>query len=176
SARSPDYRSAVVEVVKGSDLRNGGPVDVSVSINGGADYTGRRLEYLYTPLPVVTGVEPGVGSTVGGTQVRVTGDDFSRESVRRCLFRSAGDDSMVETVAVSYLQDDAPTGDIAGVLCRAPPSLEPRIVYVSVIANEDPETVRARCWTCAVASSSTGRTSRSKAWSRRQRQRRATSS
>ena len=149
SARSADYSSAVVEVVKGTDLRNGGPVDVSVSINGGADYSGHRLEYLYTPLPVVRGVEPGVGSTVGGTEVRVTGDDFTRKSVRRCLFRSVGDDSMVETVDVSYIHDDAPAlgrrregGDISGVLCRAPPSLRPRIVYVSVIANENPQTLR----------------------------------
>ena len=51
-----------------------GTVDITVTTPGGTSAVGAADEFTYTPVPVVTGVSPDTGPTVGGTTVTITGE------------------------------------------------------------------------------------------------------
>jgi hypothetical protein len=54
-----------------------GTVDVRVTTNAGRSAIVPRDQFSYVSTPVIQGVRPRVGSTVGGNQVTISGDDFT---------------------------------------------------------------------------------------------------
>ena len=54
-----------------------GTVDVTVTTPGGTTPTGPADQFTYVPMPGVGGVAPGQGPAAGGTQVTITGTDFT---------------------------------------------------------------------------------------------------
>jgi hypothetical protein len=59
-----------------------GMVDITVTTGGGTSSTGSADQFTYvsTPVPIVTHVSPGTGTTAGGTSVTITGNNFSSVS------------------------------------------------------------------------------------------------
>jgi hypothetical protein len=54
-----------------------GTVDVQVFAGGGQTATGPQDQFTYTSAPIVTGVTPRAGPPSGGTQVAISGDQFT---------------------------------------------------------------------------------------------------
>ena len=155
-AYSIDYTAIVSEVVKGTDLNHGGSVQVSVSINGGVDYSADNLLFEYNPVPTVHNITPAYGSINGRTALRIEGYNFRRQSARFCLFWDVGDPmdngtlvpiskyqlseaarpfafSVSRVANKTIHQEDR---SIAEVVCMTPASLKPRDVYVTVVSSE----------------------------------------
>jgi large repetitive protein len=57
-----------------------GTVDVTVTTGEGTSSTSLYDQFTYVPVPTVTGVQPGAGSTGGYSSVTVTGTDFTDAS------------------------------------------------------------------------------------------------
>lgn len=134
SAYSQDYRGLATEIVKGTELNHGGTVEVAISLNGGVDFSKNNPSFEYKPVPIVQGLTPAHGSIYGGTRVRVVGYNFSKESVKSCLFW--GRDVSVyygntETVPISTYVSSTE------VVCTTPAWMKSQDVSILVIANED---------------------------------------
>jgi len=54
-----------------------GTVDVTVTTPGGTSATGPADHFTYIPAPMVTGVSPSSGPTLGGTTVAITGTSLN---------------------------------------------------------------------------------------------------
>ena len=138
SAFSEEYNALVTEIVKGADLNHGGSVELSLSINGGADFSKRNTQFDYTAIPIVRNVFPAHGSTYGGTKIRVTGDNFSRSSAQSCLFWSS-DVSVVNTTSASagfLASSPVLSYGMGDVTCVIPAATESKLVSVSIIGSE----------------------------------------
>ena len=130
SAVSEEYNALVTEIVKGADLNYGGSVELSVSINRGADFSKRNTHFEYNAIPIVRNVLPAHGSTYGGTKIKVTGDNFSRDSAQSCLFWGS---------RVSFINGTASpvlSYGMAEITCAVPAAMEPQLVSVSIIGSE----------------------------------------
>ncbi|KAL7555003.1 hypothetical protein ACHAWF_018580 [Thalassiosira exigua] len=148
TAYSNDYVASVIEIVKGSDLNHGGTVDVAVSVNGGGDFSVHNPLFEYKPVPIVQNITPAHGSLVGGTAVRVAGDNFSRKSARFCLFSEIGVSAqgLAEVVPISTYAS-LETGVAGGslfpsdtaveeVICVTPAWPKPQYVHVTIVSSE----------------------------------------
>lgn len=122
----------------------------NVQLNDGADFSSNNPLFEYTPVP------PAYGSIKGGTILRVTGDNFSHESARFCLFWSIGakftdgtKSGLNELVPISnyvtssYNISASQSDDtfINAVTCSTPASLKPHYVHVAVVSSEDLSTL-----------------------------------
>ena len=141
-----DYHASVTEIVKGKDINYGGTVSVAVSLNG-VDFSTKNPYFEYIAVPSVRRITPTHGSVTGGTKVRLTGENFSRNSVRSCLFYGI-ESGFVEIVPVTkYIEADVninerfPSIDDLGAVCITPASLVPQDVFILVFANEEFETL-----------------------------------
>ena len=149
SAYSNDYNAKAIEVVKGTDVNHGGSVEVAVSINSGHDWSSRRNPlFEYRPVPIVQSITPAYGSIVGGTAVRLEGDNFSRDSVKFCVFWGIGasnaNGGMIQVVPISKYSVVGNSTTESGALevtCTTPASLKPQLVHVVVVASEDVSTL-----------------------------------
>jgi len=148
TAYANDYQAKVIEVVKGTNLNHGGIVEVAVSINNGHDWSSQNPLFEYKPVPIVQSISPSYGSIVGGTSIRLVGDNFSRKSARFCLFWGIGASisngiqrGLVETAPITSYGAKNSTrseaADIREVTCTTPASLKSQYVHVAVVANED---------------------------------------
>ena len=146
-AFSEDYNSLVTEIVKGADLNHGGNVELSVSINGGADFSKWNTHYEYNAIPIVRNVIPAHGSTHGGTIIKVIGDNFSRNSAQSCLFW--GSDASIINGTFSGFVTASPVlrYGVAEVTCAVPAAMEPQLVSVSIVGSEGTKQWIDSVWT-----------------------------
>lgn len=128
SAYSDDYKGSVTEVVKGTDLNHEGFVEVAVSLNGGSDFSTDNPIFEYKAVPIVQSISPSHGSVMGGTSIRVKGDNFDRNAVKSCLFWST---SSIQVVPIT--QYVSPTE----VICTSPASMESHDAHLLLFANDD---------------------------------------
>jgi hypothetical protein len=136
AAFSEEYNALVTEIVKGADLNHGGSVELSVSINGGADFSERNTPFDYNAIPIVRNIIPAHGSTHGGTKIKVIGDNFARDSAQSCLFW--GKDASVINGTFSGFVTTSPVlrYGLAEVTCAVPAAMEPQLVSVSIVGSE----------------------------------------
>lgn len=66
-----------ISITATSPAHAAGTVDVTVTTPGGTSATSSADEFTYLPAPTVTNVSPNVGPTAGGTNVTITGTNFT---------------------------------------------------------------------------------------------------
>ena len=130
TAFSEEYNAIVAEIVKGTDLDHSGSVELTVSINGGADFSKEGALFQYNGIPIVHKVIPSHGSIHGGTEIRVIGNNFSRDSAHSCLFSR---NNISGFIATSPVLRYVGTGE---VICAVPAAEEPQLVSVSIIGSD----------------------------------------
>ena len=128
AAFSEEYNALVTEIVKGADFNHYGSVDLSISINGGVDFSTRNARFDYNAIPIVKSVSPSYGTTTGGTLISVFGNNLSKASAQSCLFWTS-DASFTAVSPVLHYGE-------AEVSCLVPAAMKNELVYVSILGSE----------------------------------------
>jgi hypothetical protein len=64
-----------------SPAESAGPVDITVTTDGGTSATSVADQFTYLPIPIVTGINPSAGPLSGGSPVTITGSGFTDATV-----------------------------------------------------------------------------------------------
>jgi len=135
AALSEEYKALVTEVVKGADLNHGGSVFFSVSINGGVDFSTTNTHFEYNAIPLVRKVIPSHGSTLGGTKIKLFGDNFSRDSAQSCLFWGSDASHVNGTFSGFVTASPVLWYKESDVTCEVPAVTKPQFVFVSIVGS-----------------------------------------
>lgn len=88
--------------------------------------------------PIVRSISPSRGSFLGGTKIRVIGDNFHRSTVQTCLFWG-NEASVISNVSTDLIEISSVSQYISSteVICISPASKKSHDVHLLLFANED---------------------------------------
>ncbi len=135
-----DSRSGEVSVILNCttpSVDEPGPVDISISLDGGMTYTRKEqgvipLAFTYWEPPIICGISPDLGQELGGTIITIRGLRFSTASQYSCEFENH---LPLFTNPRSIIAPQSSLASVIGpdeLMCISPTALSPGIYKFSI--------------------------------------------